>query len=165
MSLICATALCEPLRIFIHSLEASRVGFSQAQRFLTGAVIPRAHGPTPAPAPAPPSLHFWRRRRGAQSTAACMAVGSLARVGALFSREFRALGGKIAFLCTGAKYSGIFDPIEVLGALLGVCWGGLQRLSGAWYCCWGHSKLICGGGGEVIAHTARFQPIAASCCY
>ena len=113
-------------------MKASRVGFSQAQRFLTGAVIPRAHGPTPAPAP----------------NRVFLAVGSLARVGALFSREFRALGGKIAFLCTGAKYSGIFDPIEVLGALLGVCWGGLQRLSGAWYCCWEHSKLICGGGGR-----------------
>ena len=52
-------------------------GPRKALSFLTGAVIPRAHGPTPAPAPNPVFL----------------AVGSLARVGALFSREFRALGG------------------------------------------------------------------------
>ena len=47
----------------VHTfLKASRVGFSQAQRFLTGAVILRAHGLTPAPAPQPqppPILYFW----------------------------------------------------------------------------------------------------------
>ena len=44
----------------IGLLKASRVGFSQAQRFLTGAVIPRAHGPAPAPSPSPPPIvYFW----------------------------------------------------------------------------------------------------------